>query len=193
MIKKIGLLGLSADPPHCGHLEMAKLLLKKKVVDEIWLIPCYRHSFGKLLASANHRWKMSKLLEEPGIKASNMEIRRQGISYTIDTMRILKNKYHTHQLFWVVGSDIVKPGSYKKWKDWKKLFSSINFLVVNRVGFKLNKAPAGFILVKGRVSGVSSTDIRERIRKGLTIDNLVPPKIKEYVGKNNLYRPGLTF
>ena len=186
--KKIGLLGLSANPPHNGHLEAAKLLLKNRKVDEVWLIPCRKHSFGKVMASRIHRWQMAKLLEEPGIKISDVEIRRPGKSFTVDRVEILKKEYPDYRFFWVVGSDIVKFASYKKWKCWRKLSSSIKFLVVPRGGFKINKIPSGFIVVRGRGSNISSTEIREKIRCGLPIDDLVHPKVSEYIKKHSLYK-----
>lgn len=188
--RRIGLLGLGANPPHCGHLEAAKLLLKKKQVDGVWLIPCGKHSFGKKMARRAHRLQMAKFLEEKGIRVSDVEIRRPGKSYTADTVEILKKEYPDHRFFWVVGSDIVKSGSYKRWKNWAKLSSLIEFLVVSRPGFKINrfKLPAGFIFIQGKGSNVSSTEIRESIRQGLPIDNLVPPKVKEYIENHNLYK-----
>lgn len=186
--KKIALFGLSADPPHCGHLEIAQLLLKKKAVDEIWLIPCGKHSFGKVMAPRIHRWQMAKFLKRPGIKISDVEIKRSGKSYTIDTVKILKEKYPDCQFFLVVGSDIVKSGSCRRWKDWEELSRLADFLVVSRTGFRVDRLPPGFTLVGGQISDISSTKIRERIRRGLSITGLVPPKIKEYIEKHNLYK-----
>lgn len=186
--KKIGCLGLSADPPHLGHLEIARLLLRKKLVDEIWLIPCYAHSFGKPLSEPRHRWQMAKLLERPGIKVSDVEFSRKGKSYTIDTIKILKEKYPSYQFFWIIGSDIVKSKSYERWKDWDTLKALINFLVVSREGFKIEDLPANFILIEGKISNISSTNIRERVRHGFSIEKLVPQKVKEYIEKHNLYK-----
>lgn len=186
--KRIGLFGFSANPPHNGHLKIARILLRRNAVDEVWLIPCYEHSFGKPLCLPKHRWEMTKFLEEPGITACDIEILRKGISYTADTVRILKRKYPEYQFFWILGSDIVKSGKYKKWKDWRKLSLSVNFLIVLRPGFMVKKLPSGFILADGEGSSISSTEIRKRIKRGLSTDGLVPSKIKEYIKKHNLYR-----
>ena len=131
---------------------------------------------------------MAKFLESRRIKVSDVEIKRFGISYTIDTIIILRKKFPDYQFFWVLGSDIVKLGTYKKWRDWKKLASLANFLAVDRSGFRINKLPDGFTFVKGKISDISSTKIRERLRRGLAIDNLVPPKVKEYIQKHKLYK-----
>lgn len=186
--KRIGLLGLSANPPHNGHLEAVQLILKKKLVDVVWLVPCYNHPFDKTLIFSKHRWKMSLLMENEKIKVSDMEFRLKGISYTIKTVKALKEEYPDCDFLWIVGSDIVKNKNYKKWKDWQELSLLVNFLVVPRAGIKIKKALSGFILVKGKVSDISSTEIRERIGRGLPIDNLVLPKIKEYIETHNLYK-----
>ncbi len=186
--RRIGCLGLSADPPHLGHLEIARLLLKKKIVEEVWLIPCYRHPFGKPLASSKHRWQMTKLLEEPGVKTKEVEICRKGKSYTIDTVRILKEKYPDYQFFLVIGSDILKTCSFLNWKHWSELSFLVEFLVVERPGYKVKKLYPGFILVEGKISNISSTKIRERIRHGLPIEGLIPPKVKDYIQRHNLYK-----
>jgi len=186
--KKVGLLGLSANPPHNGHLEIAELLLRKKLVDAVWLVPCYKHPFDKSLISFEHRWKMALLMENKKIQASNIEFRLKGKSYTVKTVRALKKEYPRCDFFWILGSDIVKKKSYKKWKNWPELSFLVNFLAVPRTGFKLNKVPPGFILVKGKISDISSTEVRERVRRGLSIDGLVPQKIKEYIEKHKPYK-----
>lgn len=186
--KRVALLGLSADPPHCGHLEMAKLLLRKNMADEVWLIPCRKHAFGKPMCPSLHRWKMTKLLEGKLIKAYNAELLRKGNSYTIDTVKELKGKYPNYCFFWVMGSDLVKSKSFLRWKNWQELSSLISFLVILRKGYEVKKMPDRFVFVPGQISNISSTEIRERIRRGLPISGLVPRKIKEYIEKHNLYK-----
>ena len=186
--KKIGCLGLSADPPHFGHIEIANLLLKKKLVEEVWLIPCFEHSFGKPLSLPEHRFKMALLLENKKIRVSDIEFRRRGKSYTVDTIKALKKEYPSCEFFWIVGSDIVKTKSYERWKDWPELASLVKFLVVPRVDFALSVVFPPFTLIEGKISNVSSTKIRERVRRGLSIEELVPPKIKEYIEKHHLYQ-----
>ena len=186
--RRIGLLGLSANPPHNGHLEAARLILRKKLADVVWLIPCYNHPFDKTLISSEHRWKMALLMESKKIKVNDAEFKLKGVSYTIKTVKALKKKHPDCDFLWIVGFDIVKNKSYKRWKDWKELSSLINFLAVPRTGIKITKTASNFILVKGRVSNVSSTEIRERIGRGLPINGLVPHKIKEYIEKHKLYQ-----
>lgn len=186
--KMIGLLGLSANPPHNGHLGVARLVLKNKLADAVWLVPCYSHPFDKSLIAFEHRWKMALLMESKEMQVTNIEFRLKGKSYTIKTVEALKKEYPCHDFFWIVGSDIVKKKSYKKWRDWQKLASLVDFLVIPRPGFKINKLPPGFMQVNGKISNISSSEIRERIRRGLPIGGLVPPKIKDYIERHNLYK-----
>lgn len=188
--KKVGCFGLSADPPHFGHLEVAKLVLKKKLVDEVWLIPCFEHSFGKPLSSSEHRWQMAKFLEEPGIKVSDAEFKRQGKSYAIDTVSILKKEYPECRFLWVIGSDILKSESFLSWKDWEHLAFITQFVVVQRSGYEIEieRYSGLFILAEGKVAGISSSDIRERVRHNFSIEYLVSQKVKEYIEKHGLYK-----
>ncbi|KKU86702.1 MAG: nicotinate (nicotinamide) nucleotide adenylyltransferase [Candidatus Wildermuthbacteria bacterium RIFCSPHIGHO2_01_FULL_47_27] len=185
--KKICCLGFSANPPHLGHLGAAMLVLRKKMADEVWLIPCFEHSFGKPLIPARHRWKMAKLMEGPRIKASRIELRRRRKSYTIDTVRSLKKQHPAHEFFWMVGADIIKTKSYLNWRNWKELSREIKFIVIKRPGFAVKKLPRGFILAGGASPKISSTEIRERIRRRVSIRGLVPQKVKEYIENNMPY------
>jgi len=131
---------------------------------------------------------MTKLLGNKNIKAMNIEIRRGGRSYTIDTVRALKKKYPSYKFFWIIGSDIIKTKSYKKWKDWESLFWLIRFLVIMRPGYEIRKLPPGFILAGTSTKDISSTEIRKRIRHGLPVNSLVRPKIEKYIKKHKLYK-----
>lgn len=187
---KIACLGLSANPPHCMHLAIAREILKNNLADKVWFIPCWKHSFGKELAEWKYRWDMLKLMEEPGIKCSDIEFRRKGISYTIDTIRTLKKMHPEHEFVWVIGSDIVKDESYRKWAQWKKLTNEIKFWVAQRQGFEINafSIPSCFVLLDIKTLNISSTIIRERLRKGLSINGLVTPKVEKYISEKKLYR-----
>lgn len=186
---RIACFGLSANPPHLGHLIAVRRVLEIKAADEVWLIPCWRHSFRKKLAQSHHRWNMLKLMEGPKISVSDIEFQRKGISYTIDTVRILKKQYPQHQFFWLIGSDIVKDKSYKKWKNWRKLSKLIKFLVARREGYEIEqkKMPPCFIVLPIKIPNISATEIRKRLKRGLPIKGLAAPKIEKYILSNRLY------
>lgn len=190
---RVACLGTSANPPHLGHLRLSRQLLKNKLVDEVWVIPCRKHSFDKPLLPWKHRWKMVKLMEEPGIRACDIEKNIPGKNYTIKTVRFLRRRYPTYKFYWIIGTDIVKTEDYKKWKNWPELKKKIKFLVVSRSGYKIKKPKDKCFSLLKNIQGsyISSTLIRRRLKENLPIEHLVPKKIAnylKYLKKHNLIR-----
>lgn len=188
---KIACLGTSANPPHLGHLAAARHVLKNAPIDEVWVIPCFKHPFGKDLIAFNHRFNMAGFLIGPKIRVCGIE-RGQGKSYTAKTLKNLRRKYPGHKFSWVVGSGMISKEEYKKWRDWDKLSRLVRFYVVPRPGYLLDglKLPKPFILlpkIPFFKKSISSTIIRERLKNGLSIKNLVNSKVEKYIIKNKLY------
>lgn len=172
---RVAVLGGAFDPPHLGHFGLAKTALKTGLVDQVWLMPNFSHPWREAIAPAKDRLAMCKLLVNPPSPApgglrrarvSDLEIKRRGKSYTIDTVRELKRKFPDYVFFWLMGSDRLI--DLKKWKVIERLLKEIKFIVLPK-------------------TTVSSTKIRERIKKGLSISGLVPKKVEEYIRKHNLY------
>jgi len=185
---KIALFGGSFNPIHNRHLEIIKQIQKSKIVDEIWILPCGKHSFGKELASKKDRVEMIKL----GIKGLEScdicyeEIDNEEISITIDTVQKLKKKYD-YDFCFIIGSDIL--GEIKLWNEYKELFKELSFIIVKREGFprtEMKEMEVDLVLDKN-VSGVSSSEIRERVRKGEGIRGFVPLGVEEYIERQGLY------
>lgn len=189
--RTIACLGFSANPPHEGHLDLAKFVLRRGGVDEVWLIPCARHRFKRDLLPEKHRWEMTKLMERSKIKACDIELQRGGISYTIDTIRELKRRYPAYTFLWIIGSDIVVDRSYRRWYQWSQLLRLTKFLVVERPGFPFHvkvRLPKCFRILKGGPElklrrRISSTYIRNRLKKNLPINGFVTKKVEKYLGK----------
>ncbi len=187
--KKIGCLGFSANPPHLGHLGLAESVLDKKLVDQVWLIPCHTHSFDKSLAPAKHRLQMARFLEGDKIKINHIESSRKNKSYAIDTVMALKRKHPRFDFFWILGTDIIKDRSYLRWKNWEMLSRTIKFMVLERAGFEVEKMPPPFIFAgKGLGRRISSSEIRDRIKTGRDIKGFVPDRVREYIAKHHLYQ-----
>lgn len=185
--KIIACLGLSANPPHVGHLYAARQILKKGYADEVWLIPCNQHNFKRGLWPKKYRWRMTKLMEEKGIKASDIELKRGGVSYTIDTVRELKEKYPSYTFVWVLGSDIVAYESYLRWHNWRALCGRITFFVIRRPGFPVPNAPKlprCFHVTSIRAPNISSTEVRGRLKQKQSIKNLVTAETEKYIKRN---------
>ncbi|MBI2463114.1 MAG: nicotinate (nicotinamide) nucleotide adenylyltransferase [Candidatus Spechtbacteria bacterium] len=189
--KRIGCLGLSANPPHLGHLAAARAVLKSGLVDEVWLIPVFAHAFNKPdFAPWRHRVAMTKFLEEPGIIVCEIEGERTVVSYTADTVAALRERHPDYEFFWVIGSDIVARGEYLQWHNWDELKNMIRFIVIDRSGYPIceSDVPERFIrLHDSEVRCQSSTLARELIHRHEDVASLVGEQIAYYINQNELY------
>lgn len=186
----IGILGGSFDPPHIGHLLVARQTREIAILDQVWLMPYFAHNWDTTVTPANHRLAMAKLLEEDGINVSDEEIKRKEKSYTIDTVRRLKSKFSSHEFFWIVGSDVLP--EFNRWKNYKKLPKEVSFLVFPRNGHPLpDRLPQGFTPVISPelvTSNISSTIVRKRITKGLSVSGMISGGVISYIQRTTLYR-----
>lgn len=187
---KIAVLGGSFDPPHIGHYLVVRQIAElRKDIDKILLMPAYSHQWKPIQAIAKDRLAMLKCLEDKKIEISDLEIKRKGGEYTIDTVRELK-KNLDDQLYWIVGSDIIY--EFDKWKKTDELLNLVTFLVFPRDPYHVpNKIPAGFELIQDKnliTTNVSSTIIRKRVKSGKSITYLVPEEVEKYISRYNLYK-----
>jgi len=192
----IAVLGGAFNPPHLGHQLIANQILDFTHIDEIWLAPCYQHTFEKKLTKVQHRATMTKMLINKRIKYSSEEIDNKLSGDTIDLMKILEKKYPQHHFFFIIGSDNL--AGLRLWGQWKRLITNYHFLVFPRsyfkgslADFKLNRPEYKLKLIKHPLlvtTDISSTNIRERIRSRLSISSLVPKKVQEYIKRYSLYK-----
>ncbi|MFC1646955.1 nicotinate (nicotinamide) nucleotide adenylyltransferase [Patescibacteria group bacterium] len=187
-IKKIGILGSSFDPPHFGHLLVARQTREVVGLDEVWMMPYFAHSWDDSIAPPSDRLEMVRLIEESGIIASDEEIKHKKKSYTVETIKRLKKK-HDHDFYFIVGSDIMP--EFNQWKQPDELIKLVNFLIFPRNGYPLpENLPNGFEVVSSSelvTSNLSSTIVRNRFKKGLSVVGLIPEKVLAYIDKHNLY------
>lgn len=184
----IALLGGSFDPPHNGHLFIARSLLQANLpIDEIWLLPTYAHHWKSMYASAENRLAMTRLLDEGKIKTSDIDV-RLGFRYAIETVTYLQ-KHTNNTYIWICGADTIN--DFHRWKQYKELQKKIKFLVVPRNNVEIESLPNNFsTLLKKDFPSLpySSSEIRDRIKKGLSIDTMVPKKVKDYIFEKKLYK-----
>lgn len=184
----IAILGGRFDPPHIWHFWTAQQVLENiPSIDQVWLLPDYVNAFKPVVADAASRVEMLHYLETGRIKLSTIAIAKETITYTVDLAQDL-TRDTSNTYYWIAGSDVVM--DFSKWRDYQKLSRLIRFLVVPRLGYPVKNLPSGFTLVPGTLmeSNLSSTVVRERIRKGETISGLVFPEVEEYIKKKNLYK-----
>jgi len=202
--RRFGILGGTFDPIHNGHLAIARaardrLGLRSVIFVPVRAAPHKRRGAG---AGAEDRLAMVRLAlaECNGLSPSDIEMQRQGVSYTIDTVRALQAQLgEDARLFFIIGADTTP--ELASWKDIRELARLCTFAVVTRPAWELDALDglSGIIddtaiarmaesLVEIEGVEVSSTEIRGRVRCGKSIDSLVPAAVAEYVAERGLYR-----
>jgi len=187
---KIGILGGTFNPVHIGHLILAEEALEKLGLNKIIFMPACLppHKENIDIAAPNERLKMVKLAIKGNKKfiVSDIEIKRAGRSYTVDTVRELKKRSPKDEFYFIIGSDLL---SYlNAWKDLNEIMSMVKFIVATRPGFALEDIPAHIKTLKIRAVDISGFSVRKCIREGKSFRYLVPESVFTYIRKNNLYK-----
>ena len=178
---RIAVLGGSFDPIHRGHVQIARMALKKMSIDEVWFMPAkdapLKHHQS---ASFYDRCHMVKLAIRPyrRMKLCTLEGERDQTSYTIDTVRALKHRYPFHQFCWLIGDD--QAMQFSAWKDSEQLLKEIEFYVFSREeDYQLNDV---FHRVSMPLISVSSSEIRQ----GKKLYQ-VSEAVRNYIGSHGIY------
>lgn len=187
----VGILGGSFDPIHIGHLITAQVLLEKRNLSKIFFVPCFisPHKIKKGDSMPHHRLAMVNLaIEHNAIyELCDFELTRQGISYTVDTIKEIKQTYDDVEL--IIGFDNIL--KFDTWKNPDEIFRLAKVIVMKRPSSVepdvQDKYYKQAVFVDTPLLEISSSDIRERIRNNKTIDFYTPEKVKEYIYKNKLY------
>jgi nicotinate-nucleotide adenylyltransferase len=185
---KIGILGGTFNPPHIGHLILAQEMLDELKLDKIFFIPTNNppHKRGNQL-EPRKRFLMTKLAAagNPKFKVLDLELKRKGKSYTVDTIVELKNKYSKDNFYLIIGSDLAK--DFKKWKNSEKIKKMVTVIAAKRRGssFRSSKSFKQMDIIQIELS---SSQVRERIKKGKTVKYLIPERVENYIKKNNIYK-----
>lgn len=191
---KIGFLGGSFDPVHFGHLLAAQDAFEQHKLDRLILVPAAQAPLkpNDVLSTADDRLAMLRASVEwdRRFEISDYELRRGGISYTIDSVRHFRGLYPNDDLFWIIGGDQLP--KLHLWKDVNELASLVEFIFLERPGFPVKAAPSipGLRLHRcdGHLLAISSTELRERVKRDLSLDYFVPHKAIVYIREKRLYR-----
>jgi nicotinate-nucleotide adenylyltransferase len=191
LVERLGLFGGSFNPVHLGHLLVAQAAREELQLTRLFFIPAAQSPFKPELepAAAPERLRLLRLAlaGQADCEIDQQELERGGVSYTIETLRAYRRRFPAAALFYLIGADHV--AQLPKWREAAELARLAEFVVIPRPGeppavpvepFR-SRQLAGFPL------GVSSSQIRDRIRAGLPLEGLMPPAVLEAIRNNRLY------
>jgi len=199
-MKKIGIIGGTFNPVHNGHLFIAEeIRVSMGFTGIIFIpnkIPPHRTDFD--LVSEEHRWNMLNLAISNNVffESSRVELDRQGVSYTVDTVKYFYELYHGDSLFFITGTDALLNYS---WYNFPELMEMLEgFITISRPGYDreilLNKIETNYplctdkiIVVNSLLLEISSSDLRKRLKTGKSIKYLIPDKVEKYILDRKLY------
>lgn len=193
---RVGLFGGTFDPVHVGHLLLANVVLEESGLDQILFIPCYISPLKSVMpvASPLDRLAMIQMAiqSHSAFRVTDIEIQRGGISYTIDTLSALRKDkaWKDGEFFLILGMDAFL--DFRHWKSPETIVQHCQLIVMNRPGYSCSDSEIPFQdhvhLVSTPLIGISSTEIRNRIRQGKSIHYWVPEAVEKYILEKGLYQ-----
>ncbi|HSE38386.1 MAG TPA: nicotinate-nucleotide adenylyltransferase [Blastocatellia bacterium] len=216
--RRIGAFGGTFDPVHNGHVEVVRTIVRSFALDQLLIIPAHRppHKGSRAIAGEYHRFTMAVLasLDQPRVLVSTIELETPERPYTFETIESLRTAFGPDtRLFFIMGADSFE--EVNTWREPARLLSSTNVIVITRPGHDVgashlddrfrstivdlrgrdgdlparedSKAPRIYLTDNVNIE-VSSTEIRQRVRDGQSIEDSVPPHVADYIRKYELYR-----
>jgi nicotinate-nucleotide adenylyltransferase len=198
---RVGILGGTFNPPHLGHLVCAQEAYLQRRLDRVILIPARipPHKPIEQEPGAEHRLELCRraVQGDRRFAVSDLEVRRSGLSYTVDTLIRLHSQAPDNELFLIVGGDVA--AGLRDWHEPERVLSLASLAVAKRRGTSRAAVDAALHSLRGgeraeffrmpRI-GVSSTMIRRRVRAGEPIKYLVPDAVADYIDRHQLYKDG---
>lgn len=200
-MSEIGILGGTFDPFHFGHLSIAEAAIEEFDLSEVILLPTKVQPFkiGREMASEEDRVNMVRLIAEENrkLRVSTIEAFSQRVSYTYKTLKLLQKEYPDDKFYFILGTDSFL--TLEEWYKGKELLREFAFIIGIRPGYKISetentakrlkeKYNAEIRMLHNEIVEVSSTEIKNNIRSGQSIENLVPTQIERYIDEHGLYK-----
>lgn len=190
---RLGILGGTFDPPHIGHLIVADEVRYRLNLDTVLFIPAWQspHKRHRRTAPAEQRLKLVEhaIAGNPRFRLSDIEVRRGGVSYTVDTLEELHARQADAELFLIVGMDNLR--KFETWRSPHRILELAKVVVMTRAGVQRVGIPRP---MRGRTIicpvpeiAISSSDIRKRIRSGKPFRHLVPERVYDYIVRQRMY------
>ena len=200
-MKRIGLFGGTFNPPHLGHLHLATQALRQAKLDEIIIMPSYipPHKAAEDLISGSVRLTLCGLtFADTRFRISDLELRRGGKSYTVDTLHTLRDHYPHDELYLIIGSDMLL--SFDRWYQYEEILSLCSLLVLSRESeispdtlrqyavhtLSLTEG-IGFSILETAPIVLSSTQIRSAIAAGEDVSTMLTDEAYDYIKEKGLY------
>lgn len=199
--KKLGIIGGTFDPIHNGHLILAEHARVEFSLDDILFIPTGNppHKDKEKISFTNHRYEMVSLAinSNPWFHISSIEMEKEDTTYTVDTIESIKNLYKDREIYFILGADSFC--NIHLWKSYKRLLELCNIIIAKRLDTdnelldeKLSSLTKiykeSIYILESPLIEISSTNIRNRVKKGLSIRYLMPESVEFYIEKNKLYK-----
>ena len=211
MMSRLGVLGGMFDPVHKGHLEAARYAKELLHLDCVKLIPCnIPNHRTSAYSSGTHRLAMLELAtkNEFGIEVDDIELRKASVSYTVETVKVMKENAVADSIVFILGMDSFN--SITSWFDWKELFSICSLLVLGRSGSSVSETVSNKIQLKKRFTSdvsdffqepagrvfmacefnidMSSTSVRVMLNANASLDTCLNNEVFKYINDKKLYR-----
>lgn len=188
---RVGVMGGTFDPIHNGHLVAASEVQQQFGLDEVIFVPTGAPWMKRAVTEGEHRYLMTVIATaaNPRFTVSRVDLERGGPTYTVDTLRDIQQLHPDADLFFITGADAV--AQIVEWKDVDEVWSLAHFVAVSRPGHTLTVTglpEQGVSSLEVPALAISSTDCRDRVRRGFPIWYLVPDGVVQYIGKHHLYR-----
>jgi len=190
-MQRLGLFGGAFNPVHLGHLLVAQAALEELELDRLFFIPAWQSPFKQEIPTApaemRLRWLRLALAGQTLYGVDDQEIRRTGVSYTIETVRDYVKKFPHAKFFWLIGADNVP--MLNKWAQSDELAKLVEFAAIPRLGKTSVDFPRPFQgrMLKGFPLEISSSEIRARVKAGLPIEAIVPPFVAQAIQASGAY------
>ena len=201
--RRIGILGGTFDPPHLGHLLIAETARVALQLESVLFLPAGEPwlKSDRRVTPAAHRLRMAELAvaDNPDFCVCDCEIRRSGATYTVDTLRELRNDYPDDaEFYFIVGSDVLT--QFHRWKEPEAILTLCRLAVIERPGvpaggvamlserFPDAVASGAVVSVAGPRFDISASELRRIIAAGQSARYQIPDAVAEYVSRHNLYR-----
>lgn len=199
-VNRLGIMGGTFDPIHYGHLVAAEMACSKFKLGKVLFIPTGTppHKDRRDITAGGLRFEMIEgaIQDNPAFDISALELEREGLSYTVDTLRTLRRTWPEHELYFITGTDALR--EIFSWREADEILMMTEFIGAARPGFDASD----FFLqvqqehpeIQGRIHhlevpalAISSTDIRARVKRGLPIRYLLPEPVRHFIMQHGLY------